>query len=81
VQAAADIMISADGKFLYASNRADPFGEGENSIAVYKINEDDGSLKAIQWAFGGFGPKEGLYFPRHSILVPFPGEPILAVAN
>ncbi len=37
----ADIHISGDGKFLYASNR------GHNSIVVYEINKDDGSLNLI----------------------------------
>lgn len=37
----ADIHISSDGKYLYASNR------GHNSIAVFKVNPEDGSLKMI----------------------------------
>ena len=37
----ADIHISSDGKFVYASNR------GHNSIAVLQVNEDDGSLKLL----------------------------------
>lgn len=37
----ADIHISSDGKFLYASNR------GHNSIVIYQINELDGSLSLI----------------------------------
>ncbi|MDR3716610.1 MAG: lactonase family protein [Puia sp.] len=36
----ADIHVSPDGKFLYASNRGDA-----NSIAVYTINQADGLLK------------------------------------
>jgi 6-phosphogluconolactonase len=44
----ADIHISPDGKFLYASNRGD-----ENNIAIYSINED-GTLASIgyQSTFG-----------------------------
>ena len=38
----ADIHISNDGKFLYASNR------GHNSIAVFKINPQDGALNLVQ---------------------------------
>jgi 6-phosphogluconolactonase len=38
----ADIHISADGKYLYGSNR------GHNSIAVYKIHPKTGELKLIQ---------------------------------
>ena len=37
----ADIHISSDGKFLYASNR------GHNSIAIFEVNSSDGSLKLI----------------------------------
>ena len=37
----ADIHISSDGKFLYASNR------GHNSIAVFSINSENGSLQSI----------------------------------
>ena len=35
----ADIHISPDGRFLYASNRAEA-----NSIAIYKVNPDNGML-------------------------------------
>lgn len=38
---AADIHISGDGKFLYASNR------GHNSIAIFEVDEKDGSLTVI----------------------------------
>ncbi len=37
----ADIHLSRDGKFLYASNR------GHNSIAIFEINETDGSLSMV----------------------------------
>jgi 6-phosphogluconolactonase len=37
----ADIHISPDGKFVYASNR------GHNSIAVFDVNNKDGSLELI----------------------------------
>ncbi len=37
----ADIHISSDGKFLYISNR------GHNSIAIYNINQRDGSLNLL----------------------------------
>lgn len=39
--ASADIHISKDGKFLYASHR------GYNAIAVLEINANDGSLKLV----------------------------------
>jgi 6-phosphogluconolactonase len=38
----ADIHVSPDGKFLYASNRST-----SNTIAIYKINPQDGKLKLI----------------------------------
>lgn len=37
----ADIHISSDGRFLYASNR------GHNSIAIYKVNDKTGELKLL----------------------------------
>lgn len=38
----ADIHVSPDGKFLYASNRGD-----FNSIAIYKIDKDKGTLTNV----------------------------------
>jgi len=38
----ADIHISSDGKFLYASNR------GHNSIAIYDVDGNSGTLKFIE---------------------------------
>lgn len=38
----ADIHVSADGKFLYASNRG-----GFNTIAMYSINQQNGTLTLI----------------------------------
>ena len=38
----ADIHVSPDGKFLYASNRGDV-----NSIAIYQVNKKDGKLTLI----------------------------------
>ena len=37
----ADIHISNDGKFLYASNR------GHNSIVIYKVNQNNGGLDLV----------------------------------
>ncbi len=54
----ADIHISADGKFLYGSNR------GHNSIAVFEINSDTKLLKAV-----GFVSVEGNW-PRNFALSP-----------
>jgi 6-phosphogluconolactonase len=37
----ADIHVSSDGKFLYASNR------GHNSIVIYKVNQTNGALVLV----------------------------------
>lgn len=39
----ADIHISPDGKFLYATNR----GPSEDSIVIFSINQDNGILKLV----------------------------------
>jgi 6-phosphogluconolactonase (cycloisomerase 2 family) len=39
----ADIHISPDGRFLYASNR----GKDENTIAIFSIDQDNGMLKPV----------------------------------
>ncbi len=63
----ADIHISDDGKFLYASNR------GHNSIVIYKINKEEGTLKLI-----GFESVKGAN-PRNFSLTP--DNKFLLVAN
>ncbi len=40
---AADIHISKDGKFLYASNR------GHESIVIYEVNSQNGTLKTVDY--------------------------------
>ncbi len=42
VKSAGDMQVSADGRFLYLSNR------GEDSIAVYAIDAKSGALRLIQ---------------------------------
>ena len=54
----ADIHVSADGKFLYGSNR------GHNSIAVFEINSETKKLKST-----GFVSVEGNW-PRNFALSP-----------
>jgi len=50
---AADIHISADGKFLYATNRGDA-----NDISVFSVNPVDGTLTFVQrLPSGGKGPR------------------------
>jgi 6-phosphogluconolactonase len=63
----ADIHISSDGNYLYASNR------GHNSIAVFHVNPDDGSLHMI-----GHHKTRGDW-PRNFSLSP--DEKYLLVAN
>lgn len=63
----ADIHITSDGKFLYASNR------GHNSIAAFKIIPQSGILKHI-----GFYPDE-INWPRNFSFSP--DENFLIVAN
>jgi len=56
---AADIHISPDGKFLYASNRGDA-----NDIAIYAIHASDGKLTHIQnQSGGGKGPRSFVIAP------------------
>ncbi|MGJ8744765.1 lactonase family protein [Polaribacter sp.] len=64
---AADIHISKDGKFLYASNR------GHESIVIYEVNPENGTLKTI-----GYEPVLGKS-PRNFSLSP--NENFLLVAN
>ncbi|MCD1258312.1 lactonase family protein [Paenibacillus athensensis] len=63
----ADIHLSADGRFLYASNR------GHDSIALFAVDEADGRLRSI-----GFQPTLGRT-PRNFALAP--GGGFLLVAN
>lgn len=44
---AAEIVVDTKGKFLYVSNR------GNNTIAHFSVNSDDGSLKPIEWISSG----------------------------
>lgn len=63
----ADIHISNDGKFLYASNR------GHNSIVIYKVDEATGTLTLV-----GFESVKGKN-PRNFSLTP--DNKFLLVAN
>ncbi|WP_397445677.1 lactonase family protein [Polaribacter sp. R77954] len=54
IYSAADIHISKDGKFLYASNRAPK----ENSIAIFSVNLNNGKLTKVgHSATGGIHPR------------------------
>ena len=49
----AEVKVSADGKFLYGSNR------GHNSIVVYAIDQDTGKLTQVQFmSTGGGWPRD-----------------------
>jgi len=68
VKGSADIHITPNGKFLYASNRGDA-----NTIAIYSIDETTGKLR-----LKGFQPVLGKH-PRNFIIDP--GGRFLLVAN
>jgi len=60
----ADIHISSDGKFVYASNR------GHNSIVTFKVNEADGTLTFIAHeSTRGDGPRNFSLSPDEAYLV------------
>lgn len=60
----ADIKISNDGKFVYASNR------GHNSIAIFKVNTNNGSLKLIgHESTKGDGPRNFSLSPDNKYLL------------
>jgi len=80
VQAAAELLASADGLFLYATNRAAPFGAGDNSVAVLPLTRGGALAGGVaQWAAGeGAG---ALSFPRHAALSFAAGQPWLFVVG
>ena len=60
----ADIHISSDGKFVYASNR------GHNSIAIYNVDASDGSLTLIgHQTTLGEGPRNFSLSPNDNYLI------------
>ena len=82
VQAAADVLITDDGRFLYATNRAAPKNSsGESRIAIFSIagvaDESTGALTAVGRTDGG----GSVDFPRHATLHPGVGNPLLVTAN
>ncbi len=64
---AATVAVDASGRFVYASNR------GDNSIAVFSIDDREGTLKPVQHV--GCGGKTPRYFALD------PGNDWLLVAN
>jgi 6-phosphogluconolactonase len=60
----ADIRVSADGKFLYGSNR------GNNTIVIYQINKKDGSLTLVgHESVKGDGPRNFSLSPDGEFLL------------
>jgi 6-phosphogluconolactonase len=60
----ADIHISSDGKFVYASNR------GHNSIAIFKVSSDDGALTLVAHeGTRGDGPRNFSLSPDEKFLL------------
>lgn len=60
----ADIHISADGKFIYASNR------GHNSIAILEIDKNNGTLNLIgHESTHGDGPRNFALSPDNNYLI------------
>lgn len=64
----ADIHLSPDGMFLYASNRGE-----ENNIAIFRVNNKSGKLTPV-----GYQPTEGDH-PRNFVIDP--SGKFLLVAN
>lgn len=61
----ADIHVSPDGKFLYASNREDL-----NNIVIFSINEEEGSLtKRGEVSSGGVHPRNFVLDPEGRYLL------------
>jgi 6-phosphogluconolactonase len=58
------IHISSDGKYVYAGNR------GHNSIAVFKVDQDNGQLTFIEWtSTEGNWPRDFVLDPSEAFLV------------
>ena len=65
----ADIHIHPNGKFLYGSNR------GHDSIAIYAIDAEDGTLEALgHQATGGQNPRNFMIDPSGTFLLAGNGQ-------
>ena len=60
----ADIHVSPDGKFLYASNRANT-----NNIAIFSINDADGKLTVVGHQPTGRHPRNFIITPNGKFLL------------
>ncbi|WP_082595792.1 lactonase family protein [Paenibacillus sp. Soil750] len=60
----ADIHLSGDGRFLYASNR------GHDSIAVYEVDRNSGTLSVVGWqSTRGQWPRNFALSPQDAFLL------------
>jgi 6-phosphogluconolactonase len=65
ITGAADIHISPNGKFLYATNRGDA-----NDISVFAINQENGELTFVdRTPSGGKGPRNFVIDPTGKFLI------------
>ena len=60
----ADIHVSPDGRFLYASNRLQ--GDG---IAIFSINQEDGLLMKVGYQKTGIHPRNFIITPNGKFLL------------
>ena len=60
----ADLHISPDGKFIYASNRLK-----NNGIAIFSINPDDGTLTKVGYQPTGIHPRNFVITPDGNFLL------------
>ncbi|MDO5664139.1 MAG: lactonase family protein [Bacteroidia bacterium] len=60
----ADIHVSPDGKFLYASNRIK-----EDGVAIFSINQDDGTLTKVGYQPTGKHPRNFVITPNGKLLL------------
>lgn len=60
----ADIHISSDGKYIYASNRLKADG-----ISVFRINESDGTITKIAYQLTGIHPRNFALSPNGKYLL------------
>ncbi|WIA11430.1 hypothetical protein OEZ85_011547 [Tetradesmus obliquus] len=76
----AELALSNDGRFLYASNRGLCEGTpaaGKSSIVAFAVDQASGALTALDWKFGG----GDVQHPRHFSLTPDEANAFLLVAN
>lgn len=63
-QGSGDIHISPDGKFVYATNRLENDG-----IAIFRVNENDGTLERIGYEQTGIHPRNFIITPNGKYLL------------